>query len=125
MLDTCAFLWLIRGDASLSPAARRIISEAENEIYLSSVSAWEIGVKYNLGKLQLPVEPSIFVPRETTRHRIQPLDLSHSAALAASNLPLHHKDPFDRLLVGQALVEGLIILSPDPLVQKYAAPICW
>lgn len=125
LLDTCTFLWLVRGDAALTHRAREIITDTCNEIYLSPVSAWEIGVKHKLGKLPLPIEPSIFVPRETGRHRILSWPLNEAAALVASGLPLHHQDPFDRLLVGQAMVDGLTILTPDPLIRQYSATTLW
>ena len=125
LLDTCTFLWLVRGDSSLTDLAREIISDALNEIYLSPVSAWEIGVKHKIGKLSLPCEPSIFVPRETNRHKVGSWPLNQAAALVASGLPLHHKDPFDRLLVGQAVVDGLTILTPDPLIRQYSATTLW
>jgi len=125
LLDTCTFLWLVRGDEALTARAREVITDSANEIYLSPVSAWEIGVKYSLGKLSLPTEPSIFVPRETRRHRLHSWPLQEAAALVASGLPQHHKDPFDRLLIGQALVDGLTLLTPDPLIKPYAVTILW
>lgn len=125
LLDTCTFLWLVRGDSSLSSPARAVIADPSNEIFLSAVSAWEIGVKFGLGKLELPVEPSIFVPRERSRHRLVSLPVDETASLAASSLPLQHKDPFDRLLVGQALSLGLTLLTPDPLIAQYAVPVLW
>jgi len=85
----------------------------------------EIGVKSSLGKLSLPFQPSILVPRETRRHRILSWPLQEAAALVASGLPQHHKDPFDRLLIGQALVEGLTLLTPDPLIKQYPVITLW
>ena len=125
LLDTCTFLWLVRGDPALSPVARKEILEPTNELFLSVISSWEIGVKHSLGKLALPTAPSLFVPRERERHRIESLPLGESAALAASSLPPHHKDPFDRLLLGQALATGLVLLTPDPLMKPYAVPLLW
>ncbi len=102
-----------------------MITDPSNEIYISPISAWEIGVKHSLGKLSLPVGPAIFIPRETRRHRIASWPLNGNAALAASGLPMLHKDPFDRLLVGQAMVDGLTLLTPDPLVKQYSVPTLW
>lgn len=125
LLDTCTFLWLIRGDSALSVSAREAILDTTNEVYLSVVSAWEIGVKFGLGKLALPSPPAILVMRERQRHQLESLPLVEGAALTASGLPLHHRDPFDRLLIGQALHEGLTILSPDSLLKPYNISIQW
>lgn len=125
LLDTCTFLWLIRGDPALSVPARDAILDTTNEVYLSVVSAWEIGVKFGLGKLTLPSPPEALVARERLRHQLESLPLLEGAALTASGLPLHHRDPFDRLLIGQALHEGLTILSPDGLLQQYSVSIHW
>lgn len=125
LLDTCTFLWLVRGDHHLSSTVRAVISDPTNEVFLSAVSAWEIGVKFGLGKLSLPIEPIFFIPRERKRHRLASLPIDESASLIASGLPLHHKDPFDRLLVGQALSRGLTLLTPDPLIAQYTVPLVW
>ena len=125
LLDTCTFLWLVRGDSNLSATARAVIEDPANEIFLSAASAWEIGVKYGLGKLPLPLAPSLFVPRERTRHRLVSLPLDEMASLTASGLPSLHKDPFDRLLIGQALTRGMTLLTPDPLIAQYAVPVTW
>ena len=125
LLDTCSFLWLVRGDTSLSARARELVVNPRNRIFLSAISAWEIGVKHGLGRLKLPVEPTVFVPRERERHRIELLPLEERASLCATTLPPHHKDPFDRLLVGQALIGGLTLLTPDPLIQLYRVPTLW
>ena len=125
LVDTCTFLWIARADPSLSKLARDTFSDPDNTIYLSVVTAWEIGVKFTLGKLSLPTEPSVFVPRERLRHRLDTLPVNEAAALLASGLPVHHKDPFDRLLVGQALTHGLTLLTPDPLIAQYSVPVHW
>lgn len=125
LLDTCSFIWLIRGDPQLSQVAAESIVDPTNEVFLSVVSAWEIGVKFSLGKLELPVAPSVLVPRERSRHGLDSLALVESATLVASELPAHHKDPFDRLLVDQCLSHGLTLVSPDPLLRPYPVPILW
>lgn len=114
-----------RGDPALSQTAREIISDGGNQVYVSVVTAWEIGVKFGLGKLALPVRLEIFMARERVRHELESLPLVELAALTASGLPLHHRDPFDRLLIGQALSEGLALLSPDPWLSPYGASILW
>lgn len=109
----------------MSAGARDAILDTTHEIFLSVVSAWEIGVKYGLGKLRLPSPPGALVGRERVRHQLESLPLVESAALIASSLPLHHRDPFDRLLVGQALEDGLTILSPDALLKPYGVSLLW
>jgi PIN domain nuclease of toxin-antitoxin system len=105
--------------------AREIFVEPGNEIFLSSVSAWEIAVKYALGKLPLPESPGRFFPLQRKQHGIDPLPLDEEAALYLSRLPLLHKDPFDRMLVCQAVVHELIILTSDELIQQYPIRTLW
>jgi Uncharacterized protein conserved in bacteria len=125
LLDTCTFLWIVTGDACLSTSARKHFSDPANEAFLSSVSAWEIAVKHSLGKLPLPRPPSVLVPEERQRHEIQPLPLDEAAALFCAKLPELHKDPFDRMLICQAIVGGLTLLTPDPLVTQYPVATVW
>jgi PIN domain nuclease of toxin-antitoxin system len=89
------------------------------------ISAWEIALKYGLGQLTLQQPPHLFVPAQRGRHGIALLPLSEQAALYVPNLPHHHKDPFDRLLVCQAVVDNLLILTPDPLIQRYPVQSRW
>ena len=125
LLDTCTFLWIIRDSPELSPAARSLFIEPENTVYLSAVSAWEISVKYGLGKLPLVVAPHIYVPAERLRHNIQPLPLEEGAASTVSRLPPLHNDPFDRMLICQAVTHGLILLTPDRLIHQYHVNVKW
>lgn len=125
LLDTCTFLWLITDSGQLSARARGLLIARENEVYLSAVSAWEISVKFGLGKLPLPQPPSIFVPKERARHELQSLSLGESACLAVGRLPDLHKDPFDRMLICQSITEGLTLITPDPLISQYAVSVIW
>jgi PIN domain nuclease of toxin-antitoxin system len=125
LLDTCTFLWIVTGDDSLSATAHDLFVGPENDVFLSAVSAWEIAIKHRLGKLPLPRPPSVFVPEERKRHRIEALPLDETAALASAKLPELHKDPFDRMLVCQAIMGGLTLLTPDPLVTQYPVPTLW
>jgi len=125
LLDTCTFLWIVTGDACLSVSARKLFCDPANEAFLSSVSAWEIAAKHRLGKLPLPRPPSALVSEERQRHRIQSLSLDEAAALFCAKLPELHKDPFDRMLVCQAIVGGLTLLTPDPLVTQYPVATVW
>lgn len=125
LLDTCTFLW-IAGDATeLSARARALFRSPEHEVYLSAASAWEIGVKHALGRLPLPQPPGRFVPAMRELHGIESLTIDEESVLQADRLPPLHRDPFDRLLVCQAIVHGMTILSPDPLVAAYPVRVVW
>lgn len=125
LLDTCTFLWAVAGDAALSATARSAFLDPTNDVYLSAASAWEIALKYSLGKLPLPQPPGVFVPRERQRHQVSPLPLDEAATLAIARLPDLHKDPFDRILICQAIMGGLTLLTPDSLIGQYPVPTLW
>ncbi len=125
LLDTHAFLWWIGDDARLSAPAREAIADPGNEVSFSVASAWELAIKSSLGRFDPEGNLGSFLG-EQVRHnsfRVLPVSLAH--AVEVSSLPGHHRDPFDRLLVAQALVEKLILVSRDPQLRKYAAPILW
>ena len=125
LLDTCTFLWIIEGGARLSEESRNLFSAPDNEVYLSSVSAWEIAQKHALGKLPLPESAKTFVVRQRRLHGIHPLPLDEDSALQVSELPGMHKDPFDRMLICQAITHGLAIVTPDPLITRYPVRTLW
>lgn len=125
LLDTCTFLWIISDDSALSEEARSVFSDPANEVYLSAVSVWEIAVKHALKRLPLPEAPDRFIPAQRTRHAIQPLPLEEEAVLQLSRLPEHHRDPFDRMLVCQAIAHGLVVLTPDEAIRQYPVRTVW
>jgi PIN domain nuclease of toxin-antitoxin system len=125
LLDTCTFLWIAAGSDELSAHARTCFADPDNEVYLSAVSAWEIALKHALQRLPLPEPPARFVPAERERHGIDALALDEESALHLGRLPRLHRDPFDRMLVCQALVHGLTVLSPDPLLSQYPVRTTW
>lgn len=125
LLDTVTFLWVIDDAPELSAKARELFVDPGNEVYLSSVSAWEIAIKYGLGRLPLPESPDRFIPIQRKQHGIDTLQLEEEAALHLSRLPLLHRDPFDRMLVCQAIVQNLVILTPDDLVTQYPVRTTW
>ena len=125
LLDTCTFLWIIEDAPRLSPNVRELVREPGNEVFLSAVSAWEIAVKYALGILGLPKPPARFVREMREKHDIAPLDLSEEAALQVATLPAFHRDPFDRALVCQAIVHGMILVTPDEAIHRYPVRIEW
>lgn len=103
----------------LSKRTRALVVSVENELVFSAASAWEIAIKHGLGKLQLPEPPETYIPRLMTRTGVTPLPVHHRHALHVASLPLHHRDPFDRLLVAQAQLEDLPILTADPGFRLY------
>ncbi|MEK7279745.1 MAG: type II toxin-antitoxin system VapC family toxin [Nitrospirota bacterium] len=125
LLDTCTFLWIITDAPELSLYARDQFILTDNDIYLSVVSAWEISVKYALGRLPLPEPPERFIPVQRKQHGISVLPLEEEAALHVHRLPALHSDPFDRMLVSQALVHGLILLTPDEQINRYPVRTAW
>ena len=125
LLDTCSFLWLIFDDDALSQEAIDTFLDPQNVVFLSSASSWEISVKFELGKLSLPEKPEILVPKFRELHSIETLSISESATFNLSKLPNRHKDPFDRILICQAIEHSLSILTPDQLIQQYPIRTIW
>ena len=125
LLDTCTFLWLAEGDSSLSRQAMEAIVDPTNDLYLSPTSVWEIVIKEALGRLVLKLPADRYVPEQRRLHRIDTLPVTEEAALQLGRLPPHHRDPFDRLLVAQAVAEGCTIATPDPLIRRYPVATVW
>lgn len=125
LLDACTFLWLISDDDSLSQVTRELFQNPQNEVFLSAVSVWEITVKYQLGKLPLPQHPRQYIPQKRIQHQIESLSLHEEAIQHLANLPDIHRDPFDRMLICQAIEEGMVLLTPDPLIQQYPVKVIW
>jgi PIN domain nuclease of toxin-antitoxin system len=125
LLDTCTFLWSIAGGDEISESARSALADPANDVYLSSVSAWEITVKHALGRLPLPEPPERYVPSQRIARGIEPLALDEEAALHLSRLPPLHSDPFDRMLVCQALIAALTIVTPDADIARYPVRTLW
>jgi PIN domain nuclease of toxin-antitoxin system len=125
LLDTNAFLWWNKEPERLSARARAFIEEGANVIFLSAVSAWEIAVKYPKGHLELPQEAEDYVLKRVGREGFLPLAIEISHALHVSHLPTLHNDPFDRLLVSQAQLERLPILTSDANIARYDVEVIW
>jgi len=125
LLDTCTFLWIIGDAPELSNRARELFIDPANDVFLSAVSAWEISVKHGLGRLPLPEPPEKFIPFQRERHGIEALPLEEEATLYLNRLPSSHRDPFDRMLICQAIVHGMVILTPDELVTQYPVRSLW
>ena len=125
MLDTHAFLWWIGDDPRLSERAREVFSDGDNDLVFSAASGWEIAIKARLGRLQVPGDLNTYLLRQLTENytSVLPVHLSH--ALRVHALPDHHSDPFDRLLVAQAIVEEIPLLSADPRIARYPVEVVW
>ncbi|MCA9962971.1 MAG: type II toxin-antitoxin system VapC family toxin [Anaerolineales bacterium] len=116
LLDTHIFLWAVEDHPNLSAAAREAIVAGDNVVFVSAATAWEIAIKRGLGKLDVPRGNYI---EELKLHRFTPLDIKTEHALAVESLPPHHKDPFDRLLIAQAQIEQLTLITRDPKMMLY------
>lgn len=125
LIDTHTFLWWNTEDPRLSSRAREIIADGKNEIFLSAASAWEIAIKTAKGRLVLPEEPALYVASRMNLHRIQPLPVQVSHALRVYELPPHHADPFDRLLVAQCQLESLPLITKDEEIRRYEVETIW
>jgi PIN domain nuclease of toxin-antitoxin system len=125
LLDTHAFLWWITDDDRFSERAAGLIADGANEVYFSAASAWEIAIKAGLGRIRLPDDAWSFTPEQLERNAFQALPVHVPHAIAVIALPDVHGDPFDRMLVAQALTEGLTILTADPWIGRYQVPVIW
>jgi PIN domain nuclease of toxin-antitoxin system len=119
LLDTQCWLWMTLTPERFSSRARRLVEDSSHTLYLSAASAWEIAIKHGLGKLRLPEPPATYVPSRTAALGVLPLAIEHAHALRVATLPAHHRDPFDRLLVAQAQIEDLPVLTADPAIRAY------
>lgn len=108
-----------------SPQIRLLLQDPENQLYLSAASSWEIAIKYALGKLPLPLPPMEYVPTRMETSGTMPLPIQHRHALRAGSLPRHHADPFDRLLIAQAQMENLGLLTADRQLETYEVDLLW
>ena len=122
LLDTHIFLWFISGDNRLSAAAQASIRDPNNEVYLSVASIWEAVVKHQLGKLPLPQPPETYLPLQRQRHLIKSLTIDEDTIMYLPKLPALHRDPFDRILICQALQHGLTIVTIDAAIAAYSVP---
>ncbi len=123
LLDTHIFLWFISGDSRLRPDVRDAIEDTANEVYLSPGSIWEAIVKHKLGKLPLPKAPEIYLLQQRERHVIESLPLDEVSVARLAELPAIHRDPFDRMLICQAIQHNLVIVTVDPTFNSYSVPL--
>ncbi len=119
LLDTHIVLWWLDDDPALSSAVRNRIAHGENLVFLSAAVVWEIRIKEALGKLDIPSDFSLVLDRQP----FEKLAIKVEHAHAVKDLPPHHRDPFDRMLIAQAVTEGLTIATHDPVFEKYSVPL--
>jgi PIN domain nuclease of toxin-antitoxin system len=125
LIDTQTFLWWATTDPKLSATAVNIISDKTNEIVVSAAVSWEIAIKWQLGKLPIPIAPSLYIPSRMAQYGFVPLDITIAHTVRAESLPLHHKDPFDRILIAQCQIESVPIVTADPLIAQYGVSVLW
>ena len=123
LLDTHVLLWSFLSPERLSPHARDVLSGPENQVFVSVASAWEVAIKQSLGKLELPDDAERWLPEMLRRSGASLLDIGLRAALRVRALPLHHNDPFDRMLIAQALEDGFTIVTRDKSFSSYGVPL--
>ena len=119
LLDTNVFIWGVAVPEKLNNQAASILSSAESELYLSAATSWEIAIKFALGSLTLLRPPSEFIPQAIRDLALRSLDITHLHSVAAEELPLHHRDPFDRMLIAQARSETMVLLTADSAFRRY------
>lgn len=125
LLDTHVFIWWIMDAPQLPRRVRELIAEEDNELFLSAASCWEIAIKAGLGKITLPAHPDAFIVDQMALNAVQALPVEASHALHVFHLPSLHRDPFDRILIAQALMEGMPIITSDALIRKYKVRTIW
>jgi PIN domain nuclease of toxin-antitoxin system len=127
LVDTNVFLWLLHEPGRVAAPAHAALADPANDVYLSAVVPWEIAIKLPTGKLQAPPNLGAWITPALVRFRFEPLAVAFHHVVAVEQLSRHHSDPFDRLLIAQAQVEGLILATGDPQLQAYPVPLlpCW
>jgi PIN domain nuclease of toxin-antitoxin system len=125
LLDSVVWLWSIRTPERIGRRGMEILRDGTEEIYFSAATAWEIGIKARLGKLTLPAAPAICIPQFMAKQGLRPLPVTHLHAFKVYDLPPHHDDPFDRLIIAQAMVEQFVILTSDRAFAKYPVDLIW
>ena len=123
IIDTHIFLWYISADNRLRKKYVEVISDMNNEVYLSVASVWECIIKSQLGKLILPDKPSKYIPEKRQLHQVLPLEIDEDAFTYLEELPAIHKDPFDRIIISQALQHNMKLITEDNQIKRYNLPI--
>lgn len=125
LLDTCTLVWLVSDPERLGRAVADCIDEETTELFLSDASVWELCLKWQAGKIGLPKPPRAWVEEQVRAWSLAALPIQRGHLYRVTELPEHHRDPFDRLLVAQAIEEGMTIGSPDPQIHRYPTAVLW
>ncbi len=125
LLDTMVWLWSVGPTEKIGKMGLAILANGETETYLSAVSSWEIAIKTQSRKFELPDVPGRYIPARLAEQNIHALSITQRHTVKVYDLPLHHHDPFDRLLIAQAIVEDMVILTSDRLFRKYPVEVIW
>jgi PIN domain nuclease of toxin-antitoxin system len=125
LLDTHCWLWMRAEPERLSEPTRQLLRDPESDLFLSAAAAWEIAINFAAGKLRLPEPPAAFIAQRLSEDRVAALPILLTHALRAGELPPHHRDPFDRVLIAQAQMEGLTLLTADRELARYDVPVHW
>jgi PIN domain nuclease of toxin-antitoxin system len=125
LLDTHAFLWFVMDDKRLSTEARFLIKDSKNEIFFSAATAWEMAIKVRLNRLKIKGNLEPFIMEQLSANNIVPLSITVSHSLYTERLPQIHKDPFDRLIIAQSIVENLQLITKDQDIRKYNLKVVW
>jgi PIN domain nuclease of toxin-antitoxin system len=125
LLDSGVWLWSIATVERIGKRGLEILTNSQQEIHFSAASVWEITIKAGLKKLTLPAAPAVCIPAFMAKQGLRPLPVNHTHALKVYDLPSHHRDPFDRLLIAQAMLEEMTILTADRAFAKYPVDILW
>jgi PIN domain nuclease of toxin-antitoxin system len=125
LLDTVVWVLSVHSAERINKVGLDILQSGDEEVYFSAASVWELGIKLRLGKLHLPELPSRYIPKRLAQQGIRSLSVTQTHALRVYDLPTHHHDPFDRLLIAQALTEEMVILTADRAFERYEAELVW
>jgi len=125
LLDTHSFLWWIIDSEKLSFKVKTVLEDTGNELYLSSASVWEMAIKISIGKLILTEPLDVFIPAQLAANQIQELPIVNHHAMYVTQLPWHHKDPFDRMIIAQSLTDKMVVISKDSFFDAYSIQRIW
>ena len=125
LLDTCTLIWLVSDPTRLSKRVVEALNDRTIDLYLSDTTVWEIGLKWQAGKIGLPAPPRLWIEEQSARWLFVSLPIRRPHLYRVTELPEHHRDPFDRLLVAQAIEEGLAIATPDQQIGRYPVAVLW
>ena len=125
LLDTHTFLWMVADPEELSAKVSDIVKEKANALYLSAASGWEIALLWQLNRIELPDEPQRFVPEAMQKYTVTPLPIGFQTAISSAMLPLIHRDPFDRIIIAEAIREKMIVLTKDRTFKEYGLQLVW